>query len=418
MNSIFKIALLLLVAPMCTSLFASEVIKSTAPKNLKQFIQSVLVNHPRLLEARAGLEMANANLTAATQPLYNPEIEIDSEKTDIKTSYLQLSQTIDIGDKQGARTKVSQSVFQQAQAEYTLAIQQLAHDLLLAIAQQQTREEIYKLAQKNLELMKEFADLSEQRHQAGDLSQVELNLARLAFSEVIMTYAQAASESTSANESLRAILGSSPDALPKLPEKLPEARIPDDQEKFLRNLPALRAQQSGVESARQTVKLRMSEQSWDPTISLRGGKEDKETLAGLTLTIPLNIRNSYKAELQVAQQQLLQSEYQALQFYRELRAKILTSTKRYQLLQDTWGKWQQTGKTSVTEQLKLIKQLWKAGDMSTTDYLVQLKQAIDTQTAGFELRGELWQSAFDWMNKTSNITTWLNLDLTDINQDK
>ncbi len=425
MNKILKIVIILLTVSLCSILRANETPEipaasgnttllfpnHKAPEELKQFINSVVTKHPRLLEERARLEVAQANLRAADNAIYNPELEIDSENTDIRTSYLQLSQTIDIGNKRGARTNVSQADLLKADSEYELAIQQLVFDLLSALAQQHTSNEIYQLVQKNLELMKDFANISEQRHKAGDLSQVELNLARLAYSEAIMTYAQAGADAALTKEQLRALLGYLPENIPELPDTLPNARLPNDQDKFILNLPAVRIEQARVISARKTVALRQSEKSWDPTISLRGGKEDNETLAGITLSIPLNIRNSFSAEVQAAQQLLVQSEYRAQQFYRNQRAIVSISTQRYALLQQAWKNWRVSGKTSIQQQLKLIKRLWKLGDMSTTDYLVQLKQTIDTQTAGLELRGKLWQSAFEWMNTTASIINWLNINL-------
>ncbi|MFV2059683.1 MAG: TolC family protein [Gammaproteobacteria bacterium] len=422
MNNITKITFMLLMLPLCTIVSASEVTDKsinpvlsfatqTAPEKLKQFINSVVVDHPRLLEERARLEVARANLRAADQALYNPELEIDSEKTDIKTSTLQLSQTIDFGDKQGARTSVAQAELVQADAEFEIAKQSLVFELLSALAMQHTRNEIFLLVQQNLELMKEFATISEQRHSAGDVNLVERNLARLAYSEAIMTYAQAASDASSTKEHLRALLGKPLNNIPDLPDNLPDAKLPADKEKFILSLPAVRLERAKVSSAQKTVDLRQSEKSWDPTIAIRGGKEDEETLTGITLSIPLNIRNSFTAEVQAAKHELIQTEYRAQQFYREQRATVLSRTQRYALLQQAWVTWRENGKTSIQQQLQLIKRLWKIGDMSTTVYLVQLKQSIDTQTAGLELRGKLWQSAFEWMNSTASIINWLNINI-------
>ena len=47
--------------------------------------------------------------------------------------------------------------------------------------------------------------------------------------------------------------------------------------------------------------------------------------------------------------------------------------------------------------------------MSTTEYLVQLKQALETQASGIELRNKMWRSSFDWMNDTASIDDWLKI---------
>ena len=382
---------------------------SIAPAALRQTLQAAIEHHPRKRAAEAALNASRAAVRAADNALYNPELEIDSEKTDINTSYIQLSQTIDMGDQRGSRTSVAQFELAKASADYQIAIQTLSHKLLTAIAGKRTRDEQATLAGRALELMQEFTDIAEQRFQAGDLNQVELDLARLAYSEALMTHAQALSDAAAARENLRAIFVKQPERLPALPDELPSAKLPVDTDKYIRNLPVMRALEAGVAASRQLVELRKSERSWDPTIALRGGKEDRETLLGATLSIPLNIRNTYRAEVEEAQQTLISREQLAQQMFLQQRAGVLATTERYRLLQQAWANWKKTGRVSVNRQLNLIKKLWRAGDMSTTEYLVQLKQALDTQSAGYELRGQAWLAGFDWLLVTASINDWLQL---------
>lgn len=383
-----------------------------APASLRQFIQSSLTEHPQMQAAKANLKAVRARLKAADRAVYNPELELDTEDTNIRSSTMQLSQKIDWGDQRGSRTSVAQAEFSKANAEYELAIQGLSRDLLVALANNDTQGKLASLVEDSLKLMQEFADVAEQRHKAGDLNQVELNLARLAYSETLTRHAQALAEAAAAKERLRALFRYLPNVLPALPESLPTPRLPSDIESWLSQLPAMRAQQAQVAASRYTVALRKSERAWDPTIALRGGKEDRESLVGLTLTIPLNVRNTFSAEVDAAQQDLIESEQSALQLYRDHRGRILASTEEFKLLQKAWDNWRTNGQTSVSRQLELIKRLWRAGDMSTAEYLVQLKQAIDTQAAGIELRGRSWKSGFNWLYETAQINTWLDINVT------
>ncbi|VAX07501.1 hypothetical protein MNBD_GAMMA25-370 [hydrothermal vent metagenome] len=388
---------------------ASLKLDSFAPAALSQTLKTVIQRHPRKRAAEANLNASRAAVRAADNALYNPELEIDSEKTDINTSYIQLSQTIDWGDQRGSRTSVAQSMELKAIADYQIAIQDLSHNLLTAIAEKRTRDEQAILAGRALQLMQEFTDIAEQRFNAGDLNQVELDLARLANAEALMTHAQALSEAAAAKEGLRAIFITQPANLPDLPDELPMAYLPVDSDNYVRSLPAMRALEADVSAKRQLVELRKSERSWNPTIALRGGKEDDETLLGATLSIPLNIRNTYRAEVEEAQQALISSEQMAQQMFLNQRARVFATTERYRLLQQAWTNWKKIGRVSVNRQLSLIKKLWRAGDMSTTEYLVQLKQALDTQSAGYELRGLAWQASFDWLLVTASINQWLQL---------
>ncbi len=409
----------LLTGCLCAPLLAEEGVAagqekikldSIAPAALTQELQAVIRRHPRKRAAQARLEASRAAVRAAGNALYNPQLEIDSENASTNTSYIQLSQTLDMGDRRGSRTRVAQSRLLKAGADYTMALQDLTHDLLIAIARKRTQDELATLAGRGLQLMQEFANVAERRYQAGDLNQVELTLARLAYAEALMTHAQALSDAAAAKEALRAIFIRLPDSLPALPDELPDARLPADRNGFIRSLPVMRALEATVSAKRYTVELRKSERSWDPTIALRGGKEDSDTLVGATLTIPLNIRNPYRAEVEEAQQDLISSEQLAQQTFLDQRARVLATTERYRLLQQAWNDWKKTGRVSVNRQLRLIKKLWRAGDMSTTEYLVQLKQALDTQAAGYELRGRAWQAGFDWLRVTGSINEWLQVN--------
>ncbi len=405
-----------LSAPLSAQPVAADVsqkkikLDSLAPATLTQALQPVISRHPRKRAAQARLEASRAAVRAADNALYNPELEIDSENASSNTSYIQLSQTLDMGDRRGSRTSVAQSRLLKAGADYDSALQQLSHDLLISIARKRTQDELAMQAGQALQLMREFADIAERRYKAGDLNQVELDLARLAYAEALMTRAQALSDAAAAKEALRAIFIRMPSSLPALPDELPQARLPSDRDDFIRSLPVMRALEAAVSAKRHTVELRKSERSWDPTVALRGGREDSNTLVGATLTIPLNIRNTYRAEVEQAQQDLISSEQLAQQTFLDQRARVLATTERYHFLQQAWNDWKKTGRVSVNRQLRLIKKLWRAGDMSTTEYLVQLKQALDTQSAGYKLRGRTWQAGFDWLLVTASIDKWLQVD--------
>ena len=145
------------------------------------------------------------------------------------------------------------------------------------------------------------------------------------------------------------------------------------------------------------------------TISIRGGKEDKESLVGITFSMPLNVRNTFSAETEEARKNYLQVEQLSQQAWRELRRDIVSQTSQYQLTLKAWRQWKEYGQQSLDRQLNLLKRLWRAGDISTTDYLVQIKQNLDTQSAGIELQNTLRTSWLTWLESTAQIESWLQL---------
>jgi cobalt-zinc-cadmium efflux system outer membrane protein len=403
----------MLITPVWAKQTSSQInLDQNAPADIRTLVSDILPTHPRLLAARDELHTAVTRLQAADRPLYNPELEIDTENTDINTSTLQLSQTIDSGGQRNARTRVATAELESARAAYELAELKLLKDLLITLANEQSGRKIAELAKEGLGLMREFADIAQQRYQAGDLTLVERDLAQLAYNEALMTHAQALSDAAAARENLIALYQRPPLSTPNLPELLPSPELPANVDAFLNDLPVMRKSEHKLIATSENVDLRQSERSWEPTIAVRGGREDEESLVGVTLSLPLKIRNNQKAEVQTARQELARSEQALRQQKRDTKARLLSSTERYRLLQTAFNEWLKTGRGHVTRQLKLIKRLWRSGDMSTTEYLVQLKQALETQASGIELRNKMWRSSFEWMNDTASIDNWLQLSNT------
>lgn len=386
----------------------------SAPDAIHQLIQQVLPTHPRFAAAQAELEAVKANLTAAEQAIYNPELELDTEKTDIRTSTIGLSQTIDWGDQRGAKTQIANHQLNAARANFQRQRQQLIRDLLIALIDYRNKTQLSQLSSTRLKTMKDFYRLAQQKHAAGDLNQVELDLAQLAYSETVLNNAQILTSQVNAEQAFYALYGTTSNsgkpALPDLSFDFQAVDIPADLDAFVMTLPQMRIVRANVEARKNTIALRESESSADPTISIRGGKEDQESLAGLTLTIPLNVRNTFSAEIESARKEYVQAEQLAQQAFHNLRSDIASSTRQYQLTQNAWQQWQSSGQVSVNRQLKLLKRLWRAGDLSTTDYLVQIKQNLDTQSAGIELQTILWSSWLNWLETTAQIESWLQLN--------
>jgi len=384
-----------------------------SPNELRQFLEPILQTQPRYLAAQAALDAIKAKYAAASKAIYNPELELDSQKTDIRTSFIGLSQTIDWGDQRGARTHIAQFQLEAANAEFELARQKLVRDLVLSLITYQNSARLAALSKQRLQAMKEFLDLAKKKYTTGDLNLADLNLAQLSYSDSLLNHARVLAEQADAEQAFSALYGTLPriDALPPIEStfEFPLVNTPDDLDSFVLSLPQMQSVRANVAATKGTIQLQESISSADPTIAVRGGKEDQQSLAGITLTIPLNIRNNYSDDIQVARQDYLESEQLAQQAYRNTRRGIVSSAKRYQLIRAAWQQWQDIGAVSLNNQLTLLNRLWRAGDLSTTDYLVQFKQNLQTQAAAISLNTTLWSNWLDWLLNTAQLDTWLDL---------
>ncbi|HGX92064.1 MAG TPA: hypothetical protein ENK35_01970, partial [Candidatus Tenderia sp.] len=157
---------------------------------LTSLIRTVLDENPRVLAARSALDAAQARERAADRPLYNPDLDIDYEDASAVTKTVGLSQTIDWGDKREARSRVAALEYEAAVAQLSQIRQQLAGELLAALADYHAAAELTSLAEQRRGLMQRFLSLTEQRLQAGDLGQVALDLAHLAETEANLQLAR------------------------------------------------------------------------------------------------------------------------------------------------------------------------------------------------------------------------------------
>ncbi|VAW67129.1 Heavy metal RND efflux outer membrane protein, CzcC family [hydrothermal vent metagenome] len=404
--------------------------KKAAPDNplpspaLIELIQNSLQDNPQLQALKAELKSTRATLRAADQAVYNPELEFDYEDVDstknsdgsvsegTTTTTLGISQTIDWGDQRGSRTAIASARLQKNTASYRLSSQTFISDLLSLQAEFQTQNELARLSNETLAIMQEFKEISENRYKAGDLTQVELNLALLAHNQSLMEQANTTADASQARAGLDAFLGFVPPVSIQLPEQLPPPEFNGELDELLQRLPIVKIQKAELNMARSEVALRKSEKAWNPTIGIRAGKEEDASLIGFNLSIPLNVRNTFSAEVDAAQQQSIVTEQRAHLAHRNIRARVISSTKRYASLLMAWNHWRISGRSSVDQQLRLIKQLWQTGDISAADYILQLKQALDTRATGLQLRNQLWQVAFDWMSLTDTLDNWLNITIT------
>jgi cobalt-zinc-cadmium efflux system outer membrane protein len=377
---------------------------------LSRWVKQVLADNPQVQAANAAVEAASSRERAASRPLFNPELELDAETAETNSAFVGLGQTIDWADKRGARTAVAGYEREAAEAELANIRQMLASELLLALSDYLSALEFRRLSNRRVEIMDRFAHIAERRRKVGDLGQVELDLARLADAEAGLRQARAAAAQADAQRQLAAVLGEVPTQPPALSSQLPKLQpetIPI--ETLLNELPELRVQRLQIAANRAMVELHARERRPDPTLELRAGREEFDPLVGITLSVPLFLRNSFQAEVDVANADLIQAQQQGLDMHRRAKARLISAAKRYALMRDAWSQWEQAGQVSLERQVELLQRLWQAGELSTTDYLVQLKQSLDTRTSAVDLRGELWRSWFEWLAASGQVDGWLGL---------
>ena len=402
------VATLIIADPALAQLTEHHVEPSPASSNiveLSAFVRAAIDANPQVNEA---LTAAGANIAlerAAGWPLYNPELEFEAENADSKTRAIGVSQALDWGGKRHARLKVAEAERRSMQAAYASIRRQTSVNLLSALANYQTDSDRYTLASVRATAMQDFAAISKRRFDAGDISQIDLDLAVLAYTQARMQKATSAASVAGTKQAVVSLVFSAPEeSWPRIGEDLPPAEVSsDDATDFLMDLPSVREAQSQAEAASAQASLRELEGRSDPILTLRGGREDDETLIGLSVTIPLSIPNSFRHEETETSAERRQAQQVLSDVSRRAYTRFLGAQERYRISLGAWQDWRDTGDVSLQSQGALLRRLWEAGELSTTDYLVQIRQTLDTEESALDLRRSIWRAWFEWMTASGQI---------------
>lgn len=405
-----------LVFSLSAPLVAAESSNSIAPAPIRGALQAAWQNHPTYRATEAQLAAANARFKAAGQPLYNPELELasDDEGPD-RTTTAGLNLTLDLSGKRRVRRDAAAARVDQATAEARLRRRDFAEQWFASWADWQTASERVRTGERRLGLMARFADLAQKQFAADDISGLERDLALLARDEAQAEQAQLIAEQAEAQARFRAV-GGSPEVFANL--KLPTDTLlpPVMTDTSIEQLPDWQAVQAAALAAEREVSVARRNRIADPTIGAYGGRKryddngPSDNVVGLSVSIPLFIRNSYRAEVVVAQAEADVAIADTERVRIELEADQRRAIDSYAAAQSTWARWKGSRGTDVERRTTLLESLWREGELSTADYLQQLKQTLDTQLAGAELEARLWRSYTDYLAATGQLERWSGLE--------
>lgn len=389
-----------------------------APESLRAALNAAWRQHPSYRATEAQLAVARARLQAAGQPLYNPELELarDDEGPE-RTTSAGFNLTLDLSGKRRARSAAATARVDQATAEAQLRRRDFVRQWLSGWADLQTARKRVATGERRLALITRFAELAEKQFAAEDISGLERDLALLARDEAQAEQAQLLAEQADAEAKFRSV-GGTPDMLIAVGFPADPLPSPNTAAGELQALPDWQAAQAAAIAAEREVTVARRNRIADPTIGAYTGRKTydiggpSDDVYGVTVKIPLFVRNSYRAEVVAAQAEsdVAQAELQRTQL--ELEAEQRRAVASYAAARTAWSGWTRSRGTDVDRRADLLEKLWREGELSTADYLLQLNQTLDTQLAGAELQARLWRSYTDYLVATGRLELWAGLEAT------
>ena len=419
-KKLYGLRYLLLISSLCISgvAWANHMPVSSMPKApaaVTQFIQGLWRSNPQIQSMQAELEQAGANAQASDQPIYNPDLNLEGErvhKDEQEDTYtVGISQSIDWSGKRHARASVGQANLQTARAQLAATRLTVSVQALKALANYQSQKTIVATVKRQAGILKQFDEQTRRKFKSGDIAQDALDQANLAYAEVISQLGEAEAQLSEDKAHLQALTNSAPSQWPSLPVQLPKAILANqaEMERWIMQLPTMRVLTSQEQSSQAGIKVAQTETRPDPTLQLKGGEEDHQASVGVGISIPLFVRNNYQAQVLAASAQATAIAQLRLNQYRESKAALEGSMARYGELRRAYLEWKQVSQHSLNGGMALLDKLWSAGELSATDYLVQVKQRLDSAIAGQNLLGNAWGAWFKQLQASGRLNDWFQL---------
>ncbi|MGE3106635.1 MAG: TolC family protein, partial [Lysobacterales bacterium] len=363
---------------------AFQAANSLAPAAIRDALQAAWQHHPSYRATEAQLAAARARLDAAGQPLYNPEVELSADDGAVERTVAAagVSLKLDLSGKRRVRRDAAAARVDQTTAEARLRRRDFTRRWFASWAELQTALQRVRTGERRLALVTRFAGLADRQFAADDISGLERDLALLARDEAQAQQSQLVAERAEAEARFRAV-GGSPEVVANL--ALPTDTLPPPvaAETALEQLPEWQAAQAAALAAEREVTVARRNRVADPTVALRGDRVDfgelQDTVLGVSVSIPLFIRNSYRAEVVAAQADADVAVAETVRVRIELDAERRRAVDSYAATQAAWSRWQASRGTDIERRTTLLERLWREGELSTADYLLQLKQTLDTQ---------------------------------------
>lgn len=370
------------------------------PESLRPFLAGVIEGHPRTASAAAAISRARAEAIVASQPLYNPELELEAApvtssppETKLYTAYsASISMPVDVSGKRGLRTSIGGLQAKVAEAEAHAAQLGLAADVFAALADLYAARQRLEFTAKQAELAQKFLELSERRQKAGELPAVDLGTAQLVAAEAVSARQDAEFAEVKGEEALRTICLCDIANAPPLPRDLPSPpKLSETQiDEIAAVRPEVLAARQQAEVARQALALARAQRIPDPSVKLGASKEGEEKRVLVGLSIPIPVLNTGSAEVSAAGRALTQAEVAERQAVLENAAAVRSAARSYQRAVQGLEAWQRLGVPSLERQSELLTRLWRAGELSATEFLVQIRETAQANATEINLREAAW----------------------------
>jgi cobalt-zinc-cadmium efflux system outer membrane protein len=353
---------------------------------------------PAAIAALARIEDARAQrIGAGVRFTQNTEVQVGGGARfgDPRTLALQAEVTQPLEPmRRGARMDVADAGIAYAQATSDAELRRLSYEVATVFLEARFADLEVELAQRNVEVATHAADAAERRRKAGDITDLDVNLAKIALGRSRSALSAAESERADAVGRLGALIGAEPDDTMTLSGDLrPEPLTLG----ALRGSVAARADVRASEAEASVARAEgsLANATGRPDVGLWFGYQLDETdttlLGGLTFTLPL--WNRAQGDKAAARAKLRRAEMERAAIVRAASRQLVDAFDAYSRARESVEVFDRDVVPTLADSEKLLERSIETGQMAINDYLVARQEILAGRREHLERQLQLAKAA-------------------------
>jgi cobalt-zinc-cadmium efflux system outer membrane protein len=357
--------------------------------------------HPELKISELNIEAAQGQFTEQSSYAYNPEFSLEPQRRHLNGGgiandyYVGLSQGLELGGKRGYREQSAQAALDAANSENRLIQQQLNIEVARAFLELFFSKQTFDLRSKQSVMLRQLSLAVNRQMEVGESNQLDLNLARAAFTSALSAEMGAKHSFTLSKAQYQMAIGD-PDGEETVSLELPRLQVdwklPEDPfDIALQSRPDFAARRSRVEQFRANADLASAKRILDPTLSVMTGREAGEQLVKVGVSFPIPLFNSHTGSYKSALAEASQIESQLAWSEKKLRLEVQAALNNHNsAMQTVASAYQGEGPEVSTDSIRLAQIAFNAGEMDLEGLLIHTIQALEAQLTSMEIMKQGW----------------------------
>lgn len=296
--------------------------------------------------------------------------------------------------RRGARIRVADAGIDEAKALGEAELRELSFEVATTFYEARFADLQVELAQRNLDVSTRAAEAADRRRKAGDITDLDVNLAKIALGRARSALAAAQSERANAVGRLGAVIGAQPDDVITLVGDLRPAPLALDQ---LRATVPVRADVRAFEAEASVARAEgaLANANGRPDVGLWFGyqldERDNIVLGGLTFTLPL--WNRAQGDKAAARAKLRRAEMERAAVVGAASRQLADAFDAYTRASEAVDVFDRDVVPTLADSETLLERSIQSGQIAINDYLVARQEILNGRREHLERQLQLAKAA-------------------------